>query len=108
MERSARERLMARPLCPAPTTMVVVFSIEGLLLDVGWSGHVDGDVGGVGEDVVNGRAFLRLRDQGLDLLRGCVSVDLVAHPDTGEAVADLAVGTQDSTDILVRLDSGLP
>ena len=63
--------------------------------------------GGVGEDVVDRGAFLRLRDKGFDLFRGCVGVDLVAHPDTGEAVADLGICAQDSMEILVGLDGCL-
>ena len=68
------------------------------------SGQVDGDVGGVGEDVVDRRALLRLRDEGLDLLGGGVSVDRVAHPDAAEAVADFGIGTQDSVQIMLGLD----
>ena len=98
---------MASPQCPAPTTMADVFSMVSLLLPVACSGHVDGDGGGVGEDVVDRRAFLRLRDKGFDLFRGCVGVDLVAHPDTGEAIADLGIGAQDSMEILVGLDGCL-
>src|SRR5215203_3791692 len=88
IERSARQRLMASPQCPAPTTMADVFSMVSLLTSVACSGHVDGDGdgGGVGEDVVDRRPLLRLRDKGLDLFRGCVGVDLVAHTDAGEAV----------------------
>ena len=72
---------MASPQWPAPTTTVVVSATAAVLAPAGaGSGHVDGDVGRVGDDVVDGRALLRLRDQRLDLVGGGVGVDLVAAP----------------------------
>ena len=67
---------MASPQCPAPTTTADVFSMVSLLLRAACSGHVDGDGGGVGEDVVDRRALLRLRDKRLDLVPAVASASI--------------------------------
>src|SRR4051794_906029 len=67
----------------------------------------DGDVGGVGDDIVYRRALLRLRDQRLDRLGRRVGVDLVANRDAVEAVADIAVDAEDALDVHAALDRRL-
>src|SRR5262245_595068 len=97
MQRSARQRLMASPQWPAPTTTVVV-SATAASTRAGL-GHPDADAGRVGQDVVDRRTLLRLRDQCLDLLGGGVGVDLIADRDRAETVADLRVGAEDPVEV---------
>jgi hypothetical protein len=73
----------------------------------GRSGHLDRDVRGVRERVKHGGALLRLGHQRLDLLPGGVRVDVERHLDVVVAVADVAVGAEDSTDVVAALDRGL-
>src|SRR4051794_1530672 len=96
---SVRKWLAARPACPAPMTTVVTCSMVRPA-----SGDFDGDVRGVRERVKHGRALLRLGHQCLDLLRRRVRVDDEGHLDVVEAVADIAVGTEDPADVVVALD----
>src|SRR5215218_5258854 len=91
-ERSARQRLMASPQCPAPMTTVVVYRMAILRSLQARSGDGDRDGRRVGEDVVDGGPLLRLRDDRLDLRRGYVGVDPVVDPDPAEAVAHVRVG----------------
>src|SRR5947209_6400059 len=67
IERSVRQRPMARPASPAPMTTVVA----DLMISSAWSrsglADLDGDVRRVGDDVVHGRALLGLGDEGLDV-----------------------------------------
>src|SRR5581483_9399486 len=58
----------------------------------------------IGDDVVNRRALLRLRNEGFNLVFLGVGVDLVAHLDAAEAVADVAVDAEDALDIHVAFD----
>src|SRR6185503_11825904 len=70
--------------------------------------NVDGDVRGVRNRVVDGRALLRLRDERLDVLLRRVGVDLERHLDAVVAVADVGVHAEDPLDVHgafdVRLD----
>src|SRR5215469_13725897 len=77
-----------------------------LLLARADSGDADGDTGRVGEDVVDGRALLRLRDQRPDLLGGGVGVDLVADPDGAEAVTNVRVGAENPVQVHLRGHGG--
>src|SRR5690349_21955048 len=85
---------MASPQWPAPTTTVVAWRTA--------SDDGDRDGGGVGEDVVDGRALLRLRDDRLDLLGPGLGVDAVLDPHAAEAVADVRVGAEDAVQVHVR------
>src|SRR5205814_194048 len=100
IERSARQRLMASPQWPAPTITAVVFGTA--TPRVRGSGHVDRDVGWVGDDVVDRGTLLRLRDQRPDLLGRGVGIDLVAHGHAAEAVADVRVGAEDPVQVHFR------
>ena len=71
---------MARPACPAPMTTVVTLRTGSLLTRCrrgAGSGHLDGDVRRVGDDVIDRRALLRLGDERLDVLALRVGIDLV-------------------------------
>src|SRR4029079_11786227 len=70
------------------------------------SATLDRDVGRVGDDVVHGRALLRLGDQRLDLVGGGVGVDVVRDPDAAEPVANVAVDPEDAGDVHVALERG--
>src|SRR5713101_2400813 len=102
IERSARQRLIARPPCPAPMTTVVICT----MYPVGAAGLADLDAHGrrVGDDVVHGRALLRLRDDRLNLVGRRVGVDLVDHLDSAEAIADIRVHAEDALYIHVALE----
>src|SRR4051812_42979705 len=97
-ERSDSSRLIARPVCPAPMTTVVVrtelLSVCGLSLE-----DLDLHVGRVGDDVVHGGALLRLRHQCADLVGRRVGVDVVRHLDVAETVADIAVDAEDAAHV---------
>src|SRR5690349_17627775 len=91
---------MASPQWPAPTITVVVCGTSVISRSLGTgSGDLDGDAGRVGEDVVDGRALLRLRDQRPDLFGGGVGVDLVADGDAAEAIADSGVGAENPVQV---------
>ena len=65
---------------------------------------VDDDVGRVGHDVEHRRPLLRLGDERLDLFGRRVGVDVEAHGDAAEAVADVGIGAEDAEDVHVALD----
>src|SRR5262249_39021062 len=107
-----RQRLMARPACPAPTTTAVTVVIgrpssyalatrRVALL------HFDGHVRRIGHDIVNRRALLRLRNESLNIFAFRVGIDLVGDLDAIEAVANVAVDAEDALDVHVALDGGL-
>src|SRR5215475_12684953 len=98
---------MASPQWPAPTITVVVLdtAAPARLAGTG-SVDLDGDVRRVGDDVVDGGALLRLRDQRLDLLGGGVGVDLVADGDAAESVANIRVGTEDPVQVHLGAEGG--
>src|SRR5690242_17086077 len=108
IERSLRKRLADRPACPAPMTTAVMRSMtkppSAGFIGLAVLGHFDGDVGRVAQRVVHCRALLRLRHQRLDVLAGRVRVDVEGHLDVVEAVADVAVGTEDAADVVGALD----
>src|SRR5262249_31952232 len=56
-------------------------------------------VGRIGHDVVHGRAFLRLRDERLDIFLRSVGIDLEGNLDVVVAVAYVAVDTEDAVEI---------
>src|SRR4029077_13247986 len=96
MERSQRQRLIARPACPAPMTTVVMLRMAVVLnLVRQWacsgSIHYDRDIRRVGHDVINCRSLLRLRDESFDVLAFCIGVNLVGHLDAAEAIAHVIV-----------------
>ena len=98
---------MASPLCPPPTTTVVVrteppcqIGDPELLVDL------DAHVRGVRDDVEHGRPLLRLCDQRLDLIGRCVGVDRVGDLDVTEAVADVAVHAEDAADVHAPVNRG--
>src|SRR6266508_3799890 len=96
IERSARQRLIASPPCPAPMTTVVVRTEPALVTRSGGSGDFDADVRRVSHDVVDGRALLRLRDDCPDLVRCRIGVDVVRQLDTAEPVTDVAVDPENA------------
>jgi hypothetical protein len=68
---------------------------------------LDGHVGRVGQRVEHGRALLGLGDQRLNLLLRRVRVDGERHFDVVEAVADVAVGTEDPANVVRALNRRL-
>src|SRR5205823_12124981 len=107
IERAARRWLMASPQWPAPTiTAVVLGTAAPPLLTRTRSADLDGDVRRVGEDVVDGGALLRLRDQRPDLLGRGVGVDLVTDSDAAEAVADIRVGAENPVQVHLGGEGG--
>src|SRR5215475_6383759 len=98
---------MASPQWPAPTITVVVLGTAAPP-PARWTGSVDldGDVGRVGDDVVDRGALLRLRDQRPDLLGGGVGVDLVADGDAAESVANVRVGAEDPVQVHLGAEGG--
>src|SRR5262252_8683749 len=59
----------------------------------------DRDVGRIGHDVIHGRAFLRLRDERLDVFLRRVGIDLESDLDVVVAVAYVAVDAEDAVEI---------
>src|SRR6516225_7096591 len=59
----------------------------------------DRDVGRIGHDVVDGRAFLRLRYERLDVFLRRVGIDLEGDLDVVVAVAYVAVDAEDAVEI---------
>src|SRR5262249_21204884 len=59
----------------------------------------DGDVGRVGDDVVDRGALLRLRDERLDVGLGRVGVDVEGDLDVVVPVAHVAVDAEDALDV---------
>ena len=110
MERSARQRLMASPACPAPTITVVTTYESGPPPHGETADRAavqftyDRDIRRIGDDVVDCGALLRLRHERLDILALRIGVDLVAHLDAAEAVADLAVDAEDALEVHVAFD----
>src|SRR5262245_53489020 len=98
---------MASPQWPAPTITVVVLGTAAppLLVRTG-SVDLDGDVGRVGDDVVDRGALLRLRDQRPDLIGGGVGVDHVTDGDAAESVANIRVGAEDPGQIHLGGEGG--
>src|SRR5438093_375224 len=82
--RCASGRPTAGPLWPAPMTTVVPRSTGPLPRT--WSVDLDLDRDRAREAVVHRGALLRLRDDGGDLVRGGVGVDVVVDLDALEAV----------------------
>src|SRR6516225_3588653 len=70
-------------------------------------GDLDSDIRRVRESVEHGGALLGLGYQRLDLLPRRVRVDGEGHMDVVEAVADVAVGTEDPADVVRALDRRL-
>ena len=66
--------------------------------------HGDGHVRRIRDDVVDGRALLRLGDQRLDVLPTRVGIDIVGDLDPLEAVADLVIDSEDALDIHVAFE----
>src|SRR6266508_6216020 len=66
--------------------------------------HLDRDIGRIGHDVVDGRTLLRLRHERFDIFALGVGIDLVGDVNATEAVADVAVDTQDALDVHVAFD----
>src|ERR1700733_4168058 len=99
IERAASHQLIASPAWPAPITTAVVRIRRGASGGEATLRHLDGDVGRVGDDVVDRGALLRLRDDRLDVVRRRVGVDLVGHLDAVEAVAHVLVHTEDAADV---------
>src|SRR5580658_2973344 len=71
----------------------------GLPLD-----DLDGYVGRIGDDVVDSRAFLRLRDERFDILLRRVGIDVEGDLDVAVAVAYIAVDAQDALEIHLALE----
>ena len=106
IDRSLRKRLAARPACPAPTTTAVTRSMTRPL-SAGRRGDFDGDVRRVRQGVEHGGPLLGLGHQRLDVLPRRVRVDVEGHLDVVIAVADVAVGAEDSSDVVGALDRRL-
>src|SRR5437764_1352230 len=104
MPRSLRQRLIASPACPAPTTMVVMSRTATAPRLRARSVHLDGDIGRVGDDIEDRRALLRLGDEGLDLILGSVGVDLVFDFDAVEAVAHIGIDAEDALEVHAPFD----
>src|ERR1700722_1860751 len=108
MERSQRQRLIARPACPAPITTVVTVRMA-VALNLVWqwacgsSIHYDRDIRRVGHDVIDCRSLLRLCDESFDVFAFCISVDLVSHLDAAEAIAHVVVDAQNASEVHVPL-----
>src|SRR5580658_1724835 len=68
---------------------------------------LDCHVGRIGHDVVHGRAFLRLRDERLDVLLRGVGIDMEGDLDVVVTVTDVAVDAQDAVQIHLALELGL-
>src|SRR5262245_59614495 len=83
-------------------TTVVTRSMSGAVLH-----NRDGDVRRVGDDVVDGRALLRLRDEGLDVLLRCVRVDLERDLDVVVAVPHVAVDAENAADVYLAFEGRL-
>src|SRR5205807_510389 len=66
--------------------------------------HHDGDIRRVGDNIIDRRPLLRLRNQSLNILAFRVGVDLVGYLDATEAIADIAVDAEDALDIHVPFD----
>src|SRR4029077_16401888 len=105
IECSVRKGLIARPASPPPTTPVVTCSWPisaaraGLPLD-----DLDRHVGRIGHDVVHGRAFLRLRDERLDILLRGFGVDMEGDLDVVVAITYVAVDAKDAVQIHLALE----
>src|SRR4051794_22195803 len=103
MERSHRQRLIARPACPAPITTVVTLRMA-VVLNLCGNGprdsiHYNCDIRRVGYDVIDCRPLLRLRDESLDIFAFCIGVDLVGHLDTAEAIAHVIVYAENALEV---------
>src|ERR1700751_3625152 len=106
MERSQRQRLIARPACPAPITTVVTVRMAVVLNLVlqyarGGSLHYDRDIRRTGHDVIDCRSLLRLRDESFDIFAFRVGVNLVGHFDAAEAIAHVVVYAENALDVHV-------
>src|SRR5262245_40351734 len=99
IERAASHQLMASPTWPAPMTTTVVRIGAVPLRAEGALGHLDRDVGRIGDDVVDRGALLRLRNDRLDVVGRPVGVDVVGHLDAVEAVAYVLVHAEDAADV---------
>src|ERR1700757_3092391 len=69
--------------------------------------NLDRYVGRVGHDVVYGRAFLRLRDERLDVLLRRIGIDTEADLDVVVAVTYVAVDAEDAVEVHLALELGL-
>src|SRR6188474_1905530 len=74
IERAARHQLIASPDWPAPMMTAVVRTRPVASCGEAVLRHLDGDVGRIGDDVVDRGALLRLRDDRLDLGGRCIGV----------------------------------
>src|SRR6516165_9009211 len=106
MERSDRQRLMAKPACPAPIMTVVTVRMAVALSLVrqwacGGSLHYDRDIRRVGHNVIDCRSLLRLRDESFDVFAFCIGVDLVGHLDAAEAIAHVVVYAENALEVHV-------
>lgn len=70
----------------------------------GRSVHLDGDIRRVRDNVIDGRAFLRLSDERLNILRVGVGVDFAGDLDAVEAVANVSVDAEDALEIHSALE----
>src|ERR1700678_4346705 len=108
MEWLQRQRLIARPACPAPITIVVIVRMA-VALNLVWqwacgsSIHYDRDIRRVGHDVIDCRSLLRLRNESFDVFAFRIGVDLVSHLDAAEAITDLVVYAENALDVHVPL-----
>src|SRR5438094_819749 len=95
------DRPLGEEVTRRETGMAGAYDNGGEVLDGPASGDLDADLGRIREGVEYRRALLGLRDQGFDLLFRGVRVDRECHLDVVEAVADVAVGAEDSADVVV-------
>src|SRR4051794_40670091 len=106
MERSQRQRLIAKPACPAPITTVVTVRMAVVLNLVrqwarGGSIHYDRDIRRIGHDVIDCRSLLRLRDESLDVFALCIGVNVVGYLDSAEAIAHVVVYAENALKVHV-------
>src|SRR5947207_8812490 len=66
--------------------------------------YFDGDVHRVGDDVVDRRAFLRLRHERFDIFLRGVRVDFEGYLDVVVAVAHVAVDAEDAANVHLAFD----
>ena len=86
-------------------TVVVLGTVPILRRRRRCSLHGDGHVRRIRDDVVDGRALLRLGDQRLDVLPTRVGIDIVGDLDPLEAVADLVVNCAPSSATKTAINS---
>ena len=82
LERSDRQRLMAKPACPAPITIVVTVRIGGrshssAAMACGVSIHYDRNIRRVRQHVIDCRSLLRLRNESVDVFTFRIGVNFL-------------------------------